>query len=190
MKLKLAKNIALGALLVSASHAATITISPGIGTNNGLFVTVGGVAVSTNYISIGSWNGTTFTQFGTTQVDTTNNAAGVNTINGAVTATSPTSVNGSVIHLYFSTTSGINTDTSVGNWVIFRTSANTQFPADVSSALASATATFSTFTTAVNVAQSNTYEEIGTRNINFVPEPSATLLGAVGALGLLRRRCI
>jgi hypothetical protein len=178
--MKLTKILVASGLLSAISHAATITISPGIGASNGLLVQSGGVTATQHYVSIGAWNGTTFTQFASTQTDT-------GTVNGAFTATTPSSANGQTIHLYVSLTSGISFN-AADNWVLFRTSGNTAFPADVSSALASQTATFSTHTTAVNVAQSNSYTESGTRTINFVPEPSAALLGAFGALGLLRRR--
>jgi MYXO-CTERM domain-containing protein len=79
------------------------------------------------------------------------------------------------------------------NWVLFKASNNAAFGADISSAISTTTVTLSNFTTAVNVAQSNSYTEVAPVTgsgpaINFVPEPSAALLGALGALGLLRRR--
>ena len=189
--MKTIKLFAFGTLLCGSVHAATVTISPGFGTN-GLLVTTAGVAASAQYVAVGSWNAatSTFTQFSTTISDT-------GTVNGAFAGTTPAAVNGTIIHLYVSNIDpgaiDANDLSAGGSWVIFRTSGNTLFPSDVSSVLATATATFSNFTTAVNVAQSTNYEEVGARTINFtapIPEPSAALLGALGALGLLRRRRI
>ncbi len=183
------KLFALGTLLCGSLHAATITISPGFGTN-GLLVTSGGVPVASQFVAIGSFNSGTFTQFGTTLTDTA-------TVNGVFDAVAPTTVNSQVIHLYVSSTNPGAIDatdlTPQGSWAIFRTSGNTLFPADVSSVLATSTATFSNFTTAVLVAQSSNFTAVGTNTVNFgaaIPEPSAALLGAIGALGLLRRRRI
>jgi len=184
MKTKLVKILALSACLAGVSQAATITVSAGVGTANGLTVSLNGVVTTNQYLSVGSWNAatSTFTQFASTNTDT-------GTINGSFVGTSPSGVNNQVIHLYVSTETGISFDASK-NWVLYRTSVNTAFPSDVSSTLASATATFSNFTTAIEVANSTSYTESGTKSINFVPVPeaSAALLGAIGALGLLRRR--
>jgi hypothetical protein len=186
--MKMIKLFAFGALLCGSVHAATVTVGAGFGATNGLLVTAGGVGVASQYIAVGSWNGTVFTQFATTLTDTS-------TVQGVFSAQAPTSVNSQIIHLYVSNIDpgaiDANDLTAGGSWVIFRTSTNVLFPSDVSSALTSANPTFSNFTTAVNVAQSTNYEEVGARTINFtIPEPSAALLGALGALGLLRRRRI
>jgi len=168
---------------VAGANAATITISPGIGASNGLLVTDNGIAATSQFLAVGSWdaNTSTFTQFASTI------AADTGTVNGQFVGTAPTSVNNQTIHLYVSLGSSVDFAAD-GKWVLMRTSASTKFPSDVSSVLASATATFSTFTTSIVVANSDNFEAVGTRTINFVPEPSTALLGAIGALGLLRRR--
>ena len=185
------KLFAFGTLLCGSLHAATITISPGFGTN-GLLVTSDGVAVASQFVAIGSYSAgtSTFTQFGNTNTDT-------GTVNGIFDAVAPTTVNGQVIHLYVSSVNPGSIDSTDlaagGSWAIFRTSTSTLFPADVSSVLATTTATFSNFTTAVLVAQSSNFGAVGNNTVNFgavIPEPSAALLGAIGALGLLRRRRI
>jgi MYXO-CTERM domain-containing protein len=188
MKLKLVKTIAVAACLVGSLQAATITVSGGVGsTNNQITVRLDGVQTANHYISVGSWNGTSFTEFTAPSLDTA-------FINGSFVNTTNTAVNGQVVHVWVGLTSTRTFDPTA-NWVLFKGSNNAAFGADISSAISATTVTLSNFTTAVNVAQSTSYTEVAPVTgsgpaINFVtvPEPSVTLLGALGALGLLRRR--
>jgi MYXO-CTERM domain-containing protein len=186
MKLKLVKTIAVAACLAGSLQAATITVSGGVGTTtNQITVRLNGVQTTNHYISVGSWNGTTFTEFTAPSVDT-------GFINGTFANTTNTAVNSQVVHVWVGLTSTRTFDPTA-NWVLFKGSNNAAFGADISSALSTTTVTLSNFTTAVNVAQSTSYTEVAPVTgsgpaINFVPEPSAALLGALGALGLLRRR--
>jgi MYXO-CTERM domain-containing protein len=191
MKLKLVKTIAVAACLAGSLQAATITVSGGIGsTTNQITVRLDGVQTANHYISVGSWNGTSFTEFTAPSLDTA-------FINGSFVNTTNTAVNGQVVHVWVGLTSTRTFDPTA-NWVLFKASNNAAFGADISSVSSSTTVTLSNFTTAVNVAQSTSYTEVLPvagppavgPYINFVtvPEPSVTLLGALGALGLLRRR--
>ena len=180
--MKLIKLFSLGVMLSSSVHAATVTVSAGFGTN-GLLVTSGGVAVASQFLALGNWNSGVFTQFGSSIT------ADTGAVSGAFTATAPTSLNGLVVHLYVGT--GNTLDFSSGaNYIVIRATSNTAFPADVSSVLATATATMSNWTTTSVVTNSASFAAVGTKTINFVPEPSSALLGAIGALALLRRRRI
>jgi hypothetical protein len=191
MKLKLVKTISVATCLFGTLNAATVNVGAGVGTaTNQITVRLDGVQTANHYISVGSWNGTTFTEFTAPSVDT-------GFINGAFVNTTNTAVNSQIVHVWVGLTSTRTFDLAA-NWVLFRASNNAAFGSDISSALSSTTVTLSNFTTAVNVAQSTSYTEVapvsGTNGpyINFVtvPEPSAALLGAFGALGLLRRRRI
>lgn len=191
MKLKLVKTFAFAACLAGSVQAATITVSGGIGsTTNQITLRLDGVQTANHYISVGSWDGSTFTEFTAPSLDTA-------FINGSFTNTTNTAVNGKVIHVWVGL-SNTRTFDPTANWVLFRGSNSVAFGADISSPISTSTVTLSNFTTAVNVAQSDSYNEVlpvsGANGpyINFVtvPEPSATLLGAIGALGLLRRRRI
>ena len=179
--MKLIKLFSLGVMLSSSVHAATVTVSAGFGTN-GLLVTSGGVAVASQFLALGNWNSGVFTQFGSSIT------ADTGAVSGAFTATAPTSLNGLVVHLYVGT--GNTLDFSSGaNYIVIRATSNTAFPADVSSVLATATVTMSNWTTASVVTNSTYMLPVGTKTIG-IPEPSSALLGAIGALALLRRRRI
>ena len=169
-------TLAAAVALAGAAQAATITVSPGFNANNDIDVT--GAASFT--VAIGSWDGTTFTQFASTISDT-------GSVNGVFAATAPAEVNGDVIFVYVGI-GPVNTATGQGQWALFRTAGNTPFPTDVSSVSATATVNFHN-TTAGNVVAvaGNNYTYQG-NVVNFVPEPSAALLGALGVVGLLRRR--
>lgn len=179
------KLAAIGALvaLSGLASAATITISAGFGASQGINVFNSSSVALTNYaIAVGSWNGTSFTQFGTTQVDA---AAPVN---GSVTAVSPGAVNGQIIHLFVGSGSTVDFNSP---YALLKMNSNLAFPADVSSGTATAT-----FNTAVGTnltlvsSKDMTWNPQGASrsSLTVVPEPSAALLGALGALGLLRRR--
>lgn len=167
--------LALG-LLTGAAHSATINISAGTPTQ-GFLVTRGGLATTSHFVAVGSWNAltSTWTQFGSTLTDT-------GKVSGQVIASSPTSLNGSVIHLFV----GLVTPGAGWEWVILRTNANAAFPADVTGTGA---VTFAaTLPSTVTVVTKGSEMVRLTSAIDFIPEPSTALLGLLGLSGLIRRR--
>jgi hypothetical protein len=180
------KLISLAAILftVASVHAATVTLSPGFSSQ--LRYSINGVQQSnTAFIAVGNWNGTTFTQFGAGFADFADNAA----VNGNVAAAGPASLNGLQVHVYIGFGSEVNTST--GNFAILRSVVNGSavvFPSNVADGLASSL-------WQANEASGNDVQLVTGNNVeltgnvvNFVPEPSAALLGALGVVGLLRRR--
>lgn len=183
--MKIRNIIAASVLLAASAEAATIAVSAGFGTQ-GTNVVINNTEVANFKWQVGNWDGSTFTTFGAAQSDT-------GKINGSVTATSPTSLNTKVIHLAVWADGSASYD-AANSWAIVRTTANTAFPANV------ANAGSTTFNAALgsNLALVTSKgastpsltdnESISGNSIVLVPEPSAALLGALGALGLLRRR--
>jgi len=184
--MKSLKLICLLGIIGGFSNAATITVSKGFGAQ-GFTVLVDGVASGYNW-SVGNYNTitSTWTQFGADQVG----ASGAK-VGAAVTATSPTSLNGSIVDVFVGTGNTIANSTG---WMIFTTNAATLFPADVT--VATNVTLTAALTNAVNVVAAgnvaNGFSPIGASggNLNLVtvPETSTALLGALGALTLLRRR--
>ena len=206
MKYKLALGIFLSAF--SYAGAATVNIGGVISAATGLVANVQGTALSTGgyYIGVGSFDTVPVIAPGTTNikpfVDTMNlfatnlspttvgNTQG--TITGAfagIGGADPSKFNNRQIYIVVG-----NAATAVDStfWAIMTTTTNILFPADVTT---SATATISFGSIANSVMVPNAGTEID--NISpvkdgiglvGVPEPSAVLLGALGALGLLRRR--
>jgi hypothetical protein len=173
--------LALG-LLTGAAHSATINISAGTPTQ-GFLVTSAGAATTSHFVSVGNWDAltSTWTQFGSTLTDTAK-------VSGQVIASSPTSLNGSVIHLFVGT---VNSTTAGTDWVILRTNTNVAFPADVTGtgAVTFAATLPSTVTFVAKGNEAHSFGLSGTTNtINLVPEPSTALLGLLGMVGLIRRR--
>jgi hypothetical protein len=175
--------IALG-LLAGVAQAATITVSAGL-TSQGVTPLLGGVVVTNYFTGVGNWNTLTsvFTPFGSINADT-------GEVSTAVTATSPATFNSTLIAVFVGT--GNSIANSGTNWAVFTSTNNTSFPSDVSGATG---VTFAMTTPAVlnvvgkgDVGSGFVAGGVNTNNFNFVPEPSAALLGALGALGLLRRR--
>jgi hypothetical protein len=174
---------ALGLLMTGASQAATITVSAGLA-NQGFTPTINGTAVANFTWSVGTWNTATqtFTAFGS--------VADTGEVNGSVTATGPTSFNSQVIALFIGTGSTIAE--SGQNWVVLTHNSGTTFPSDVTQATG---VTFAATTPGVVtiVGTGNENHSFGAQTatgyaLNFVPEPSAALLGLLGVAGLLRRR--
>jgi len=178
--------IALG-LLAGAAQAATITVSAGL-TSTGVTPFVNGLVVTNFFTGVGTWNAATsaFTPFGV--------AADTGEVSVAITATGPSSFNSALIAVFVGTGDSIaNSGTS---WAVFTSTAGTTFPPDVSAATG---VTFSMTTPAVLniVGKGDPQGGFFTGGVNTnnyalaaIPEPSAALLGAIGALGLLRRRRI
>jgi len=178
---------ALGVILLAASsQAATVIVSQGFGATQGLVVTNQGVALASFTIAVGTYSAGTFSVFGSAITDTGKvNAAGIG-------ATGPSSFNSQIINLFVG--NGPVNDPAT-QYVVLRTNANTAFPADVSGTGSSTfNAALGSGLTLVantpNAQWSPTATASAGGTINFVPEPSAALLGAIGALGLLRRRRI
>ena len=175
--------LAIGLASLSAAQAATITVTAGFNPANAISVTLNGAPPPAGFtVAVGSWDGTTFVQFGQSVTDT-------GTVNGSFTATAPAEVNNDVIYVYVGI-GPVNATLGEGQWALSRTSTNTAFPADVSNPLGSATVAFhnSTPGNLVFVAGNNVNPFGPANTIDFVPEPSAALLGALGLVGLLRRR--
>ena len=179
--------IALG-LTAGAAQAATITVSAGL-TSTGVTPLSSSLVVANYFTGVGTWNAGTsvFTPFGAVTADT-------GEVSVAITATGPASFNSALIAVFVGT--GDSIANSGTNWAVFTSTAGTTFPSDVSAATG---VTFSMTTPAVlNIVGKGLAEAgfvsggVNTNNYSFtaaaVPEPSAALLGAIGALGLLRRR--
>jgi len=184
--MKSIKVFAMVGLLSGFADAATVTVSQGVGAQ-GYTVLVAGLAPASFSWAAGNWNAgtSTWTQFGATQTDTAK-------INGSVTATGPTSLNSQIIDIFVGSASTIAG--SGDSWVILRTNVNAFYPSDVTTApsvpVVLALTNASTIVGTGNAG--NGFQTIGATggNLNLVPEPSAALLGALGVLGLLRRRRI
>jgi MYXO-CTERM domain-containing protein len=191
--MKLIKLLALVGCTATLSSAATVTISSGLATQ-GFTPYVNGTALASFSFAVGSYNTltSTWTQFGDAKADT-GKVGGA----GGIVATSPTSLNGSIVDLFVGTNNTIVGSTA---WVIIRPSATTaKFPADVTgTGSVTPAASVPTGASGWTIIASGDPSAIfgGTTpvvggtilNLTTVPEPSAALLGAVGALGLLRRR--
>lgn len=175
-KLLLILSIIAGYTVIS--QAATITVSAGFNSSTMIYPTFWDEPHPVT-LAVGSWDGSTFTQFGDAITDT-------GSINGSFTATGPAEVNGDTIFLWV----GVGPVSVAGDgiWALFRTSSNTAFPADVSNTLGSATFNMhnSTPGTVIFVAGNNV--TFFGNSVGYVPEPSALLLGVLGCFGLLRRR--
>ena len=183
--MKIRNIIAASVLLAASAEAATIAVSAGFGTQ-GTNVIIGSTEVASFKFQVGNWDGSAFTTFGAVQSDTAK-------INGSVTATSPSSLNTKVIHLAVWADGSASYDVA-NSWAIIRTTANTAFPANVANAGSTTfNAALGTNLAIVTSKGASTLsltdnESISGNSIVLVPEPSAALLGAFGALGLLRRR--
>lgn len=174
MKLKL---LSLFVALSSVAGAATVTVTAGFGAQ-GLSVFDGASLAASQFVAVGNLSGGTFTQFASTIEDT-------GKVNGVFTAQEPASLNNLPIHLWV----GNAEIGSATSYVILSSNAGTAFPPDV------AAAGGPTFNAAVGANLTVVDSVMATydgdaSSITFVPipEPTVTALGALGLLGLLRRR--
>jgi hypothetical protein len=178
--MKLVK-IACSLIAISGlSQAATVTLSSGL-SSQGVTVSRDLTALPTFHVSIGSWDGLVFTTFGASFTDD-------GKINGAQTS-QDTFFNGKQVAVFLGT--GADIASSGTEWVVFTRQTALNFPANV---VPAGNTTFAiSSSSVVNVlAKGDIAHSFSTpNNFNFVsaiPEPSTMLLGALGALGLLRRR--
>lgn len=89
---KLPLSLLVACAVVASAHGATITVTSGF--NSATAITVAPEGAITSFTdAVGSWDGTTFTQFGSSVTDT-------GTVNGSFTATGPAEVNGDLIHVW------------------------------------------------------------------------------------------
>lgn len=204
---------AVVALTINASQAATINVGQGFGTNVGVIASTSNDVVLSGggyYIAVGS-----YTIVPTVlPVGTDGGAsllAAVNSFNIFAAATAPTAAGATQGSIVGAFTSDGSPDPSlfnlknifflIGNgatkaasteWGIF--SVATTFPANVavSGATAVTVGSFSSFTPLANAGTA--IDQTGAKDnfklVNPIPEPSVVFLGAIGFLGLLRRRRI
>lgn len=187
--MKAIRSLLFLGLMSGLSQAATINVSAGLPTGQqGFSVFNGGVLVTSYFTAVGNFNaGTgTFTPFVT--------LADTGEVSGSFVATGPSSFNGTIIDVFVGL--GNSIEASGNNWMVVRSTANTAFPADVGGTTA-VTFAFSVPSglTIVgsgnpghNLALGNTGGVANSNSLNFVPEPSAALLGVLGVFGLMRRR--
>lgn len=168
------------ALSVGMAKAATVTVTAGFGAQ-GLSVYNGPASLATNfYVAVGNYSGGSFTQFSTTIEDT-------GKVNGVFTAQAPVSLNGLPVHLWVGTGPIGAADTS---FVILSANVGTAFPPDVAAAggptfNAALGSNLSVVTTSEGAVFDGAANSI---TLVPIPEPSVALLGALGVVGLMRRR--
>ncbi len=201
----------LGLLLASfsAASAATINVGGVFSATSGLVgVSASGSVLSDGgyYIGVGS-----FTSVPTISSDYSNLGAAVASMNVFASLTSPTATGntkGTITGAFAATGGGnaslfngkqiyfvIGNGSTVANstdFAIFTTANNTSFPADVTGS-GTAAVTFSSITNSVVLSNGGSEDAAGSardqiKMVSAIPEASTALLGAIGALGLLRRR--
>jgi hypothetical protein len=186
---KIALIVTLG-LTCGLSHASTITVSAGLPAQ-GILVSTDMNTTTPYFFSVGVWDSLTsvFTAYGTAQTIT-------GELKGPVISTTPTSVNNQLINLFVGT-ARTPQESINGSYMIFGTTAGTKFPADITtSAAVTLTASSATVLTVLKNGNADNGFNAGAApagssaqlNLVVVPETSTALLGALGALGLLRRR--
>jgi uncharacterized protein (TIGR03382 family) len=208
--MKIITKTLLAVLLASASSAtaATITLSAGLPAQ-GVVIQVGytvgeGYSKTDSFFwQAGNWDGSAWTAFGTVQSKVGNGTSITSLeLNGAVSATSPSTLEGKAVHILVGTSSTPLTSTG-GGWVIFsRSAAGTNFPTPITG---STNVTFAASTQAnLSVVASgnvgngfiaqappqegNPLATVASAGYNLIPEPSTAALGLLAGLGLLVRR--
>lgn len=204
-------KLVLGILLISISGAGAATVSVGgvfSGTSGLVGVQADGTVLSAGgyYFAAGS-----FTTLPNISPDFSNLNEAVDSMNIFAVTTSPTAVGntqgtitGSFVstgganpslfngrQIYFVIGNGIDRASST-DFAIFTTATNLLFVSDVTTT-GSTTVTLSSITNSVVLPNAGSENAAGTARdqivmVSQIPEPSAALLGALGALGLLRRR--
>ena len=207
--------IAIGSSLLPL-QAATVVISNGLGSTNtqGITLEIGTdhsqlLNSSDYYVGVGRYVGDTFTPWTSLALDSGSGSPS-REVTGSFATTSGGAFDGLNIHVFVGVLSSVSPGslgtafTPTGTqWAVFRPSTAVNFP--VSSGATSQTVAFSSpasLTIVANGSASNAFngnnfgQPSGTSNnvTNYfsfaapVPETSTSLLGALGALALLRRR--
>lgn len=173
--------------LATIGNAATVSVTAGFGAQGFSVTTDGTTSLPSFLVAVGGYSGGVFTQFGNTANDT-------GKVSGSFTASSPASLNNQVVNLFVGNGTTVENSTS---WVILTPTVPLLFPPDVSGTggptYSATVGTAQTLVATSNATWAPTQTlggVAGNGTITFVPEPSAALLGALGALGLLRRRRI
>jgi len=201
--MKIIKSTLVAITLIGSANATTI--ANGGGTSTAIFVTSTGVtltATNSNF-AIGTWNGSLFTQFALPAVDATPMAIGTGVFAGKLTGNfsdntaAANAFNGLPIWYRVNVLDGSNiigtayfSGTNPGATV---PATGTLFPTNGSGVGDSLSADTRNLTVlgAGSSEGSIAYQSVGNViTIGVIPEPSAALLGALGVLGLLRRRRI
>lgn len=164
-------------LLTGVASASTVTLSTGFG--SGITVTEGGAANDGIVVAVGGWDGATFTQLGT---------ATIGTLSGNLVGTSPGSLTGQTIFVFVGSEATIGDSISSGTYVILQ---SPETFLDVTNTLNTnivAAENSGNLPIAFNSSGLSSYTSPTTLDLNAVPEPSIALLGALGVIGLARRR--
>lgn len=208
-KLIIFSTISVFSAVVISADAATIAVGRGIG-NPGIIASASGVPLATGgyYIATGTFtNGAGVTEVPVITTDFSSLLAAVaafdvftsalapatgtttGTITGSFASTggaTPTVFN--LKPIYFLVGNGTTQANSTA-FGIFGLTTSTNFPADVAATVStSLTLANGTSIVPLNNAGTVTQNSFGLVSSAPIPEPSAALLGAIGALGLLRRR--
>lgn len=205
MKTKLV-ILALFSVTLTAVNAATIAVGRGIG-NPGIVASFGGTPLSSGgyYIGVGTFtNALGVTELPTITTEFSSLLAAVASFDVFASGLAPTTgatigtITGSFVGtgapdtsvfnlkpIYFVIGNGTTQANSTA-FGIFGTVANTAFPANVA-ATVSTSVTLSSGLAIAPLPNAGTVTGNGFGVVG-IPEPSAALLGALGALGLLRRR--
>jgi len=199
-------NFAIGAAcFCGVSHGATVVISAGLGGTNiqGVSLKVGETTLASTefYVGVGRYDLLTgsFSPWQTLALDTATGSPS-NEVSGSFTSVTSAAFNGLGIQVFVGALDSASATAtpftpSGKKWAVFSSTTNPLFP--TSSGSSSQTFNMTTQATLGVVATGDPSNNWGTSSTTsgsagnhfvLVPEPSAALLGAIGALGLLRRR--
>lgn len=200
--MKMTKYVSLMVAMIGSASAATIAVSAGLGGTSGLVVlNADGIAMTgQTWFAVGSF-ATAPTIADPKLISTTIGTMNI-FANGLTAAASPFKLAQSFTNItnpdlfnskvmYFALGNGTTQQNST-QFALFTMTALTAFPADITGAT-SVNLTMANVTSVATLANGGVeIDTAGPDRIRLVgvPEPSAALLGALGALGLLRRRRI
>ena len=205
MKMKIATTIAMLIAAHGMSNAATIQLSKGLSPGFNATDTAGALVATTVFIGTfangtaptipGNGNYTSiissFNIFGGGPGISIGSGSLITNATGITSTANPTLFNGFTLYAIIANSSTLSTATQFA--LVNNTGAGTFFPTDITTSN-SASINFTTFTALQTVAGGGT-TTTGTPNsihminvVTAVPETSTALLGAIGVLGLLRRR--
>jgi hypothetical protein len=211
MKKALSLSFAIASLSVTCASAATVTVSNGLAGSNlqGITLEIGTdhtslLDSSAYYVGVGRFSAGQFTPWTTMALDTASGSPS-REITGSFNTTTGGAFDGLQIHVFAGVLSSAGSLTSAftpsgTNWVVFTPTAAALFP--ISSTINSQTVALSVpanLTVVATGAVGNAFNGVAnttsgsyTNYYSFasapIPETSTSLLGAIGALALLRRR--